>query len=60
MENFFGHLKSELLYTCDFDNLGHFIMELENYIYYYNNDRIKTKLGMSPVRYRLLHSSLAA
>jgi len=59
MENFFGHLKSELLYTCKFDNLGHFIKELEDYIYYYNNVRIKTKLKMSPVNYRF-HFNLSA
>lgn len=54
-ENFFGILKSELYYiekqnyTC--------IEELEqaiiDYIDYYNNKRIKSKLnGMSPVQYR--------
>ena len=59
MENFFGHLKSELLYTCEFHNLGHFIKELEDYIYYYNNERIKTRLRMSPVEYRT-HNQLAA
>ncbi|MES1047903.1 IS3 family transposase, partial [Heyndrickxia oleronia] len=32
-----------------------------NYIYYYNNERIKAKLaGMSPVEYRLHTSRLAA
>ena len=60
MENFFGHLKSELLYTCEFSNIGHFIKELEDYIYYYNNDRIKTRLRMSPVKYRELYYKSAA
>jgi len=53
MENFFSHLKSELLYLQKFDNLEHFISELHDYIYYYNNIRIKAKLkGLSPVEYR--------
>jgi putative transposase len=60
MENFFGHLKSELLYLQKFDNMDHFVQELENYIDYYNNHRIKEKLkGLSPVQYRI-QSSVAA
>lgn len=54
MENFFGHLKSELLYIQKFTSIEHFISELHEYIRYYNNDRIKLKLnGLSPVQYRL-------
>ena len=54
MENFFGHLKSELLYLQKFLSIEHFISELHEYIQYYNNDRIKLKLnGLSPVQYRL-------
>lgn len=53
MENFFGLLKSELLYLKDFESMEHFKQELNNYIYYYNHKRIKAKLkGMSPVQYR--------
>ena len=53
MENFFGLLKSELLYLQNFDSLEHFKEELEQYLQYYNNDRIKLKLdGKSPVQYR--------
>ena len=53
-ENFFGLLKSELLYLQDFTSVEHFISELEDYIEWYNNRRIKLKLdGMSPVEYRL-------
>jgi len=53
MENFFGILKSELLYLQKFDSAEHFIDELHNYIYYYNHHRIKAKLkGLSPVEYR--------
>ena len=61
MENFFGLLKSELLYLHKFDNIQHFINELHSYIDYYNNRRIKEKLkGLSPVNYRiqsLFHAS---
>lgn len=53
MENFFGLLKSELLYLQKFDSLQHFLNELEEYLEYYNQRRIKEKLnGMSPVQYR--------
>lgn len=60
MENFFGLLKSELLYLKEFESMQHFKEELENYIHYYNHKRIKTKLkGMSPVQYRT-HALVAA
>ena len=60
MENFFGLLKSELLYLKEFDSMEHFKQELENYIHYYNHKRIKAKLkGMSPVQYRT-HAQVAA
>ena len=53
MENFFGLLKSELLYLQKFSSIEEFEKELERYIYYYNNVRIKQKLkGLSPVKYR--------
>ena len=54
MENFFGLLKSELLYLQNFKTMEHFRKELEEYIDYYNNKRIKCKLkGLSPVQYRI-------
>ncbi|MCM3764924.1 IS3 family transposase [Neobacillus niacini] len=60
MENFFGLLKSELLYLREFESMEHFKLELEKYIYYYNHKRIKVKLkGMSPVQYRT-HAQAAA
>lgn len=53
MENFFGLLKSELLYLQKFSSIDQFESELKKYIYYYNNDRIKAKLkGLSPVKFR--------
>ena len=58
-ENFFGLLKSELLYLQEFKSMTHFKDELVKYIEYYNNKRIKGKLkGMSPVQYRI-HSLVA-
>lgn len=54
MENFFGHLKSELLYLQDFETIEHFKQELLEYLDYFNNRRIKRKLGgLSPVQFRL-------
>ena len=53
MENFFGLLKSELLYLQKFKSIEHLRKEVEEYIEYYNNKRIKTGLNnMSPVQYR--------
>jgi transposase InsO family protein len=52
-ENFFGIMKSELLYAGNFETAEDFVKALEEYIDYYNNKRIKIKLkGMSPVQYR--------
>lgn len=54
MENFFGLLKSELLYLMDFKSVEHFKKELHAYIKYYNEKRIKSRLGgKSPVEYRV-------
>ena len=53
MENFFGHLKSELLYLEEFESLEHFKAELIEYIDYYNNRRIKARLkGLPPALHR--------
>ena len=53
MENFFGRLKVEMFYGEKFESPGRFIEKLEEYIHYYNNERISLKLkGMSPVQYR--------
>jgi putative transposase len=54
-ENFFGIMKSELLYAEKFESSNQFIKSLEEYINYYNNRRIKSRLkGKSPVQYRAL------
>lgn len=53
MENFFGRLKVEMFYGEKFESVNVFIDKLNEYIYYYNNERISTNLkGMSPVYYR--------
>ena len=53
MENFFGHLKSELLYLQEFESVDHFKQELIEYIDYYNNRRIKARLkGLPPALHR--------
>ena len=53
IENFFGHLKSELLYLQEFESMAHFKQELIEYIDYYNNRRIKARLkGLPPALHR--------
>lgn len=53
-ENFFGQLKTELLYLQDFSSVEQFLSELEDYIDWYNTKRIKLLLdGLSPVDFRL-------
>ena len=60
MENFFGLLKSELLYLQTFDSFDEFQKELLAYLEYYNHKRIKSKLnGLSPVQYRIQESFAA-
>ena len=60
MENFFGLLKSELLYLQKFDSLEHFKQELVDYLDYYNNRRIKIKLkGLPPALHRQQALSVA-
>ena len=53
MENFFGRLKIEIFFGEKFQTTAEFIRCLEEYIVYYNNERISLKLkGMSPIQYR--------
>lgn len=60
MENFFGLLKSELLYLQEFNDIEHFKGELIEYIAWYNKYRIKSKLkGLSPIQYRTQSLSVA-
>ncbi len=60
VENFFGILKTELLYIQDFDSMAHFKAELIDYLDYYNNRRIKAKLkGLPPAIHRQQALSVA-
>ena len=53
MESFFGTLKSEFFHLNKFSSLEELETGIDDYIRYYNHDRIKLKLkGMSPVDYR--------
>ena len=59
MENFFGILKQEMYYGMTYYSFDELKEAIEKYIKYYNEKRIKEKLGwMSPVQYRL--NALAA
>lgn len=54
MESFFGTLKSEFFYLAKFTSLEELKVGLEEYIRYYNVDRIKQRLDyLSPVAFRL-------
>lgn len=54
MENFFGRLKTEFFYQEKFKSVEEFVDKLHEYIYYYNNIRIKERLNwQSPVQFRL-------
>ena len=52
IENFFGLLKSELLYLQTFESMEHFKQELVDYLDYYNNRRIKELKGLPPALHR--------
>ncbi len=59
MENFFGVLKQEMYYGNTYYSFDELKEAIEKYTVYYNEKRIKEKLGwMSPVEYR--RSNLAA
>lgn len=54
-EGFFGRLKNEMFYNRKWNrvSIDTFIEELDTYIHWYNEDRIKMSLGgMSPLQYR--------
>lgn len=58
MKNFFGILKQEIYYGKVFYSYESLKEAIETYIYYYNNERIKSKLNWkSPVQYRLENSA---
>jgi len=51
-ESFYSNFKLELGDTNRFENVGELIEEIYKQIAYYNNQRMHTKLKMSPVQYR--------
>lgn len=56
-ESFFSHFKSEFYIFFNPQTEEELRQNIEEFIYYYNHDRIQTKLKTSPVKYR---TSLAA
>lgn len=59
MEIFFGTMKNEMFYghEYEFESLDELEIAMKEYIEYYNNKRISTKLkGLTPIMYR--HQSL--
>ena len=53
-ENFFGRMKEEMWYNNEYkyETASDLIKEIHNYIKYYNEIRIVTKLKTSPINYR--------
>lgn len=54
-EGFFGRVKNEMFYSRSWEGVSieHFIDELDSYLIWYNQKRIKISLGaMSPIDYR--------
>ena len=53
MENFFGHLKEEMFHHHEHTSVEAFTAELDDYIHWYNYDRISLTLEcLSPMKYR--------
>jgi len=55
METFFGRLKNEMFYghEKEYTSFEAFSKAIDEYIYYYNNERIQSKTNwMPPVKYR--------
>lgn len=59
IENFFGILKQEIYYGVIYRDYNKLKLAIKKYIKYYNEDRIKEKLGwLSPKQYRLKHMAI--
>lgn len=60
IESFFGLLKTECWHNEKYDDVEQLKKSVDEYIHYYNNERIKVKLnGLSPVQYRTQTMSTA-
>lgn len=58
MENFFGLLKQEIYYGHALVSYNELKKRIERWINYYNNERLKLKLGgLSPIQFRLKNAS---
>ena len=56
IESFFGTLKCEAIYLQKVKSLADLIRTINEYIYWYNHERIKLTLGgYSPIQYRLMN-----
>jgi len=59
-ENFFSHLKQEFIRRRHFSSVQQFREELDEYIRWFNRDRIRARLdGLSPVAFRHHAAGLA-
>lgn len=59
MENFFGHLKTEMYHGEHFATVEEFCQAVNDYIFWYNNDRLQQQLkSLTPIQYR--NQTLAA
>jgi len=56
-ESFYGKFKVDLGHMEQFESLGELIEAIYQTMYYYNNKRRHTSLGMSPVQFRLNYYS---
>ena len=53
MENFFGHLKTEMYHGEVFQTIEELTTEINEYIHWYNNKRIQQRLkGLTPMQCR--------
>ena len=52
IENFFGHMKSEMPHFHEPETVLEVQEAVDHFIYYYNHNRAQNKLKMSPVKYR--------
>lgn len=53
MENFFGHLKSEMYHGVYFNSVDEFCQAVDDYILWYNTTRLQEQFkGLAPMQYR--------
>ena len=53
LENFFGHVKTEMYHGEVFDTVAEFSQAINEYIQWYNTERVQQRLkGLTPMQYR--------